>query len=524
MDEDDSSRESVPTPRRRGRRNSRRPVAAHGGNAARANRYRAIERRFRPLEALSEDQLDAIHNNSLRVIEELGIRVLLPEARDIFRAAGGTVDDTSGMVRLDRELVLESVSKAPSTFVAHGRGAHRDVVIGGATTAFAAAGGCPNSTDLSGGRRPGTLADLQNFIRLSQCFDVIHLLGQCTEATDVETALRHLDVTHAQLTLSDKLPTVYARGRGQVADVFDMLRIAHGLDEDGFSRRVVCHTVVNTNSPRQLDVPMALGIIDFARAGQLTVLTPFTLAGAMAPVSLAGALTLQNAEALFGITLSQLVRAGAPVAYGGFTSNVDMRSGAPAFGTPEYTKAAIASGQLARRYGVPWRSSNTNASNAADAQGAYESQMSLWGAMMGGANVIKHGAGWLEGGLVCSFEKFIIDVEMLQMMAETCQPIVVNDAELALDALTEVAPGGHFFGAAHTMDRYTDAFYSPLVSDWRNHGAWQEAGAPDTAERAHTVYRQRLADFEPPPMEEGVREALDDFVARRRREGGAAPT
>ena len=521
MDEDDRARDRTSTRRRR---RPRRSAAANTGAGARTHRYRRIERPFRPLEALSEEQLDTVHNNSLQVIEELGIRVLLPEARDIFRAAGGSVDDASGMVRLDRALVLESVARAPTSIVAHGRGASRDVAIGGAMTAFAAAGGCPNSTDLRGGRRPGTLSDLQDFIRLSQTFDVIHMLGQCTEATDVDTSVRHLDVTHAQLTLSDKVPTVYARGRGQVADAFEMLRMAHGLDADSFTRRVVCHTVVNTNSPRQLDVPMALGIIDFARAGQLMVLTPFTLAGAMAPVSLAGALTLQNAEALFGITLSQLVRPGAPVAYGGFTSNVDMRSGAPAFGTPEYTKAAIASGQLARRYGVPWRSSNTNASNAADAQGAYESQMSLWGAMMGGANIVKHAAGWLEGGLVCSFEKFVIDVEMLQMMAEACQPIVVDDAELALDALTEVVPGGHFFGAAHTMDRYADAFYSPLVSDWRNHGAWQEAGAPDAAQRAHTVYRRRLAEFEPPHMDEDIREALDDFVARRRREGGAAPT
>jgi trimethylamine--corrinoid protein Co-methyltransferase len=209
------------------------------------------------------------------------------------------------------------------------------------------------------------------------------------------------------------------------------------------------------------------------------------------------------------------------VVYGGFTSNVDMKSGAPAFGTPEYSRAAFASGQLARRYRLPYRSSNANAANLVDAQAAYESEMSLWGAVMGHANIVLHGAGWLEGGLCASFEKFILDVEMLQMMAEFLRPIEVDEATLGLDAIREVEPGGHFFGAAHTLERYETAFYAPLVSDWRNYETWEEAGAETATERAHKIYKRVLAEFEPPPLDPAIKDELEDFVARRKREGGA---
>ena len=224
--------------------------------------------------------------------------------------------------------------------------------------------------------------------------------------------------------------------------------------------------------------------IDFAAHGQLMIVTPFTLAGAMAPVTIPGALTLAHAEALFGIALTQMVRAGAPVMYGSFTSNVDMKSGSPAFGTPEYTKAAFGAGQLARRIRVPWRCSSATASNAPDAQAAYESQMSLWGALLGGCHFMLHAAGWLEGGLTASFEKFILDVEMLQMFAELFQPVPASSDDLGIEAVAEVGPGGHFFSAAHTMQRYRDAFYSPLVSDWRNYGQWFDAGAKTATELA----------------------------------------
>jgi trimethylamine--corrinoid protein Co-methyltransferase len=302
-----------------------------------------------------------------------------------------------------------------------------------------------------------------------------------------------------------------------------MARIAHGMDEDTFRREPLCYTICNTNSPLQLDVPMTNGILDFAASGQLVIITPFTLAGAMAPVTIVGALTLAHAEALFGITLAQTVRKGAPVMYGSFTSNVDMKSGSPAFGTPEYAKAAFGAGQLARRIGVPWRCSSATASNAPDAQAAYESQMSLWGALLGGSHFILHAAGWLEGGLTASLEKFILDVEMLQMFAELFQPVIVSSDEIGLDAVAEAGPGGHFFATAHTMQRYRDAFYTPLISDWRNYGAWHDDGAKTATERANTTGRKVLEAFQPPPLDPAVSEALKEYVARRYAEGGAPP-
>jgi trimethylamine--corrinoid protein Co-methyltransferase len=258
-----------------------------------------------------------------------------------------------------------------------------------------------------------------------------------------------------------------------------------------------------------------------AEHGQAVVITPFTLMGAMAPVTLAAALAQQNAEALFGIVLAQAVRPGSPVMYGAFTSNVDMRSGAPAFGTPENAKANIASGQLARRYRLPYRTSNASASNVADAQGAYETQMSLWGAILGHGNLIYHAAGWQEGGLTASFEKLVLDVEMLQMMIEFLKPIVVDEQELGFDAIKGVPTGGHFFGEPHTMERYEHAFYRPLVSNWQNYENWQLGGGKDATQRATDIWKQALKEYEEPAMDPAIREALDEYVTRRRTEIGS---
>ena len=321
-------------------------------------------------------------------------------------------------------------------------------------------------SDLDGGKRPGNLADFRDLVRLTQHFDVIHVTGPCVEPQDVPVPFRHLQSGLAYLTLTDKAPYLYARGRGQVADGFEMFRIGYGVDQETFASAPRCYTVINSNSPRQLDMPMCMGLIDFAAAGQLSIVTPFTLAGAMAPVTLAGALALQHAEALAGVALPQAVRPGAPVVYGAFTSNVDMKSGAPAFGTPEYFKAPIASGQLARHDGLPYRSSAPNASNAVDAQAMYETMMSLFGAVLGGCNVLHHAAGWLEGGLTASNEKFVLDVEVLQLFAETSSRSSSTTRRSALEAIGETSPGGHFFGGAHTLERYRTAFYEPLVSDW----------------------------------------------------------
>lgn len=507
---------------RRGGRRGRRETAEAASTPVRATNYRRLTNSFAPQVAFTEDRVVAMHDTALRVLEELGVKVLNAEARARFKAAGARVDD-DWMVRLDRGLVEEAVRTSPGHITLAGATPADDVPLGGPNIAFVGVGGAPHISDLDRGKRPGTLVDAENMIRLAQAYDVIHILAPNVEPQDVPVHVRHLDMSRAQLTLSTKVPFVYARGRPQTLDCFEMIRISRGLDEAGFAARPHCFTVINTNSPRQLDIPMCQGIIDFAAAGQPSLITPFTLAGAMAPVTMAGALTLAHAEALAGITLAQIVRPGAPVLYGSFTSNVDMKSGSPAFGTPEFVKAALGAGQLARHIDVPWRGSVGTASNAPDEQGTYETLMSMWGNLLGGAHWWQHAAGWIEGGLTGSMEKFILDVEMLQILAETMVPLKGDDDEIGFDAIAEVAPGGHFFSAEHTMSRYQSAFYEPLVSDWRNFGQWTEAGAEVASKRANRIWKETLATFAPPAIDPAVIDALDAFIARRREEGGAPP-
>lgn len=481
---------------------------------------RILRNPYPPIAQFSEDEIEAIHETSLQILEEIGVKVLNAEARAIYAQAGfGHSDDN--IVRFDRSGLLEAIGKAPAKVDLRTRNPARRVRVGENHVAFCTVGGAPNVSDLDKGRRPGSLEDFRNLMRLAQAFDVIHMLAPATEPLDVAIPLRHLYMTRAIVELTDKVPFIYSRGNQAVAQSLEIMRIANGLDEERFLQTPCCYTVVNANSPLQLDDTMCKGIIDFARKGQLMILTPFTLAGAMAPITLPGALAQQNAEALAGIALAQFVRPGAPVAYGGFTSNVDMKSGAPAFGTPEYVKAAFASGQLARRYGLPFRSSNVNASTAPDVQSAYESQMSLWGALMGGGNIILHGAGWLEGGLTASFEKFIIDVEMLQMFEALFQPVAVDADGLAMEALREIQPGGHYFGTAHTLRHYTSAFYNPLLSDWRNFETWQEGGSLDATRRANRIWKETLANFEAPPLDAAVLEEIGAICQRYEAEGGA---
>ena len=514
----EQSRSRRPT-RRRGAPGSGTELSSAAFSAA----YRHWVNPFEPLKVLSEDEVGHIHESALSILEKDGMRVLLPEARARFAAAGAEVDEASETVRLDRTLIAAALSSAPASVEMTAPNPDRNVVLGGRNVAIVPVSGPPNAGDLDRGRRPGTLRDLHELIKLAQSFDVIHLLGPSVEPQDVPPPFRHLESTLAQLTLSDKIPFVYSRGRPQVEDCFAMIRAAHGLSEDAFASAIYTYTNINTNSPRQLDIPMAQGILDFATAGQLLIITPFTLAGAMAPITVVGALALAHAEAMAGIALAQITRPGAPVVYGGFTSNVDMKSGSPAFGTPEYVKASFGTGQLARHLRLPWRSSNATASSVVDGQAVYESQMSLWGALLGGCNLLVHGAGWLEGGLCASYEKFIIDVEMLQMFAEIFRPLVTNADEIGLEAISEVAPGGHFFSTAHTMQRYKSAFYAPLVSDWRNYGQWREDGARTVTERANRVWHETLDRFSPPPRDPAVVEALTSFVERRKAQGGAAP-
>lgn len=485
--------------------------------------WRTLVNPYRPVEILSDDQIETIHLASLRILAEVGMEVLGDRAIDLLAAAGATVDRGTRRVRLEPGLVEDLIRPAPSEFLVHARNAERTIAIGGRNVAFASVGGPAFVTDLDRGRRPGNIADFTDYVRVIGTLDVIHMeAGGPLEPTDLPVPTRHLEMYRVLATTLDKTWQCLGSGRTPVDDAIEVMCLARGVDRDTLLREPSLMTIINSNSPLRLDGPMSEGLIEMAIHGQPVVATPFTLAGAMSPATIAGALAEQNAEALFMVALTQLARPAAPVVYGGFTSNVDMRTGSPAFGTPEYVKAAFATGQLARRYGLPFRSSNVTGSNVVDAQAAYESEMAVWGAVMGGVNLLYQGAGWLEGGLTASFEKLILDAEILQMMSEVLQPLVVDEAEIGVDAIAAVGPGGHFFGSAHTLERFEHAFYRPMLADWRNFETWQEDGARTAAERANGIWKQLLAEFEAPPMDPAVAEAIDDFVARRTREIEAA--
>ncbi len=467
----------------------------------------------------SADEIAAIHDISLRVLEELGMRVLLPEARDLFAAAGARIEED--MVFIGRDIVAQALITAPKSWQLRAPNPTRDQVYEQGSMIFMAGVGCPNASDLERGRRPGSLADYVETVKLCQAFDVIHTLGPMVEPQDVPVHLRHYATIQAQLEHSDKPVFLFARGPGQTQQGLEMVQTALNLSDDEFANDVWVSTIINTNSPRLLDNPMAKGLIDFARAGQMCIVTPFCLAGAMAPITPAGALTLQHAEALAGITLTQLAKAGSPVSYGGFSSNVYMKSGAPAYGTPEHLKMQIGGGQLARHIGLPWRTASGAASNAPDMQAAVETTMGLWGASLGHGTLIVHTAGWLEGGLTFGYEKFINDIEALQTYAELCSRPSGTAAEIGFDAIAEVPPGGHFFQTQHTMERYQTAFYAPLVADLNNFGTWTENGAKTSTERATGVWQRVLREAQRPDGAGDRVERIQPLVAAWRDKGGA---
>ena len=503
----------MPKSRRR-RRERRRP-----STAVPRLPWRNLVNPYPPIEILSEDQIEAIHRASLRVLAELGMKILSPRARALLVQAGASADHESMMVRFDPGMVEAFIRHAPSQFTLTARNPAKSVTIGGAHINFHPVGGPSFVSDLDRGRRAGSYDELCDFLRLVHCFDILHVGGaNCFEPLDLPAQSRHLDKYFAAITLHDKVWSASMLGGFRARDALEMQCIAHGIEYEDLPKRPIAFGNINTNSPRQLDASMSDGLIELAQAGQPVVVTPFTLLGAMAPTTIAGALTQQNAEALAGMVLAQVVNPGTAVVYGGFTSNVDMKSGAPAFGTPEYVKATQAGAQLARRYRVPFRSSNTNASNVVDAQAAYESEMSIWAAVMGHANMVNHGAGWLEGGLVASFEKLVIDAEMLQMIGEYLQPVTVDEDTLAVEAIGEVEPGGHFFGASHTIERYEDAFYQPIVSDWSNFETWAEKGGLTATDRANRIWKQLLEEYEAPPIDPGVVDGLRDYMGRRKEE------
>jgi len=477
----------------------------------------------KPTEPLNEEGVQAIHEGAMRILEEIGIEILNAEALEIFREAGATIKDTN--VRVGRDWLMEMIGKAPGRWTMTPRNPDHELVMGDGHILFGNVSSPPSYWTLETGRKmTGTREMCKDFIKLSQYFNCIHFCGGYpVEPQDIHASIRHLDVLYDKLTLTDKVVHTYSLGKERVEDAMEMVRIAAGLSHEEFEAKPRMYTNINSTSPLKHDEPMLDGWMRLARRNQGLVVTPFTLAGAMAPVTMAGAVAQSLAEGLIAVALAQYIRPGAACAIGTFTSNVDMKSGAPAFGTPEYMRATQMTGQLARFYNLPLRSSGVCAANVPDGQSIWETSNSLWAAVQSGTNMVYHAAGWLEGGLIASPEKFIMDCEILQQIQRYMEPqtFATTADDIALEAIAEVGGQGHFFGLQHTQDRYETAFYQPFLSDWRNFEAWEAAGGIWTPERAHHLYKDIITSFEAPHMDEGIREELEAFVARRKEEGGA---
>ncbi len=464
-----------------------------------------------------------IHDNSMRILSEVGIKVLDARSRSLLADIGAMVDDASEMVRFDPDQVMEIVALAPASVELHARNSDYNLTLGGDEIIFSSVMCPPFANDLDRGRRAGTYEEMCEYVKLVHAINAVHQAGGGGfEPLDLPAETRHLDVAYAHATLTDKTWKFWSNGKTRARDAIEIAKIMMGYSDQDLIEHPVITAPINTNSPLMIDTAMAEGIVEMARVGQPLIIAPFTMAGAMSPATEAGALSVQNAEALAGCVLAQAARRGAPVVYGSYLTNVDMRTGSPVFGTPVFAKTTWASGQLARRYGLPFRSSLNTGSNLVDAQAAYETELCLWAAVMGHANIIFASAGWLEGGLSGSYEKLILDAELLQLMTESLQPIVVSEDTLGFDAIKEVGPGGHFFGSAHTLERYENAFYHPILTDTRNYETWDEQGRESAEIRANRLWKKLLEEYEQPKIDEGVDEALRAFVSRRKSEIQAA--
>ncbi|MWB78936.1 methyltransferase [Pseudooceanicola sp. 216_PA32_1] len=498
-------------------------AARRGPSAIEQMPWRLPVNHDRPTEPLSPEGVQAIHDGAMTILEEIGVAFLNPEAATLLKQAGCRVEGE--VVYMGRDFVMEMLAKCPEQWTLTPRNPDRKLVVGGDYILFGNVSSPPNYWDMEIGRKvPGTREYCANLLKLTQYFNCIHFAGGYpVEPVDIHPSIRHLDVLYDKLTLTDKVPHAYSLGTERVEDVMEMVRIAGGLSHEEFDATPRMYTNINSTSPLKHDHPMLDGWMRLARRGQGLIVTPFTLAGAMAPVTMAGAVAQSLAEGLSAIALAQWINPGVPCAIGTFTSNVDMKTGAPAFGTPEYMRATQMTGQMARFYKLPMRSSGVCAANVPDGQAMWETSNSLWAAVQSGSHIVYHAAGWLEGGLIASPEKFVMDCEVLQQIQRYMEPATwaTGPEDIALDAIREVKHNGHFFGTQHTQERYTTAFYQPFLSDWRNYEGWEVAGGIWTAERAHHVYKRILNEFEAPPMDEAIREELADFVARRKSEGGA---
>ncbi len=480
-------------------------------------------RAFKPAELLGEDDIERIHRYSMLLLRDVGLEFALPEAWDILEREGARVDRETGMVRFDPEVVRHWVAKAPPGFSIAGRNPDRNLLIGGKEIAYGSAASTPNVMDADRGRRPGNAADFRKLVKLSHALGTVDFFsGYPTEPSDLPVNTRHLDCNYDLLTLSDRVIRLYAIGRTRIDDGLEMVAIAHGISRDQLMTAPRTITVLNVNSPLKVDASLLSGAMEMARNGQAVIVTPVAFAGAMSPITLSGSLVQHNAECLGVIAFLQMVNPGAPVLYGSIVTNIDMKSGAPAFGTPETVTGAIATGQLARHYGLPTRLFGACSSNAVDAQAAYETLFTLWACNLAGVSLAFHSHGYLETGLITSFEKAILDSDLVGMMKALARPIELSDGEEVLAAIRNVGPGGHFLASEHTLARYETAFHSPLLSDWRDYDAWLADGGQDYAQRANKKWKDLLNAYERPAMNAGTEEALGEFVSQRKQEIGAA--
>jgi trimethylamine--corrinoid protein Co-methyltransferase len=472
-------------------------------------------------EILSEEAMETLDRGWRRIVSELGVEFALPEAVEYFEKAGQRTEGEK--VFLDPEFVLEQVGNAPRSFELQARNPDHSIHVGDSNMAFAGVYG-PPFVRQGEERRDAKMADFENFVRLGQSFPEMDSAGgTVVEPEDRPLDSRHLDMVYALQTLSDKPYMGSVISAENARDTIEMGKILFG-GEEALERAPVSISLINCNSPLRWDDRMLSAMLEYNRANQAVVCTPFLLMGAMSPVSIPATLVQQIAEALSGIALTQLVRPGCPVVFGSFLSNTDMQSGSPSFGTPESAIGLLCTGQIARHFGLPWRSGGgLTSSQTADAQAAYEALMTMLPTFLAGANFVMHAAGWLEGGLVSSYEKYIVDIEILRMLKHEFQPLEVSDETLAWDAHQEVGSGGHFLGAAHTLMHFRECFYRPLLSSTENFDRWTKNGGADAAERAGRIYREQLDSYEQPPIDDGVRDELRDYVARRRIELGDEP-
>jgi trimethylamine--corrinoid protein Co-methyltransferase len=469
------------------------------------------------MEVLSEEGVNTIHQASMRLLKETGILIIdYPPALETFRQNGAKVEGE--MVWIDEETLLHFVNQAPATFTQLARNPANNLPLGGNNIIFAPVYGPPFVADLDRGRRQATLQDFQNFAKLTYMLPHLHAAGgTLVEPNDIDVKERHLDMLLAHITLSDKAFMGSVTHADNARDTVTMSEILFGAEAIQANPATI--SLINASSPLRFDDRMFGALEVYAKARQAVLVTPFIIAGAMSPSTMAATLAQQNAEALFGICYAQMLNPGVPCIYGSFLANIDMRSGAPCFGTPENALALYAGAQMARHYKLPYRSGgNFTASRIPDAQAGYESASTLWPTIQAGTNLVLHAAGWLEGGLISGYEKLIIDHEMLGMMARYVQGISLDEEDFAWDAYAEVGPGNHFLGSAHTMRHYETAFYQHTVFNMDNYEKWEEEGSEDTYKKANAVWKRMLKAYEAPPLDEAITEELKAFVEQRRAE------